>query len=77
MQAQCLENISAILEAAGTGLSKVIKTSIFLTDMNDFPAVNAVYAQYFSGEIKPARSTVAVKTLPLNVIVEMDCIALL
>jgi len=73
---QVLENLSAVLEEAGSSLNQVVKTTIFLSDMEDFLAVNEVYASFF-GEHKPARSTVAVKTLPLNVKVEIDCIALL
>ncbi|MDO9306033.1 MAG: RidA family protein [Sulfuricurvum sp.] len=73
---QVLANLKAVLEAAGSSLDKVIKTTIFLDDMNDFGAVNELYAQAF-GEHKPARSTVAVKTLPKNALVEIDAIALL
>ena len=72
---QVLQNLMAVLEAAGSGLDDVIKTTIYLSDMNDFSAVNEVYAEFFKDH-KPARSTVAVKTLPLNVKVEIDCIAL-
>ena len=67
------QNLSAVLTAAGSDLSKVLKTTCFLADMNDFAAFNSVYAQYFTG--KPARSCVAVKTLPKNVLVEVECIA--
>ncbi len=73
---QVLKNLSEVLKEAGADLSSVIKTTIFLSDMDDFKAVNEVYAKYFSDH-KPARSTVAVKTLPLNVKVEIDCIAML
>ena len=59
---QVFENIKAILEAAGASLDRVVKTTIFLADVNDFAAVNAVYAEYFTAE--PARSTVAVAALP-------------
>ena len=72
---QVLKNLTAVLEEGGTSLNSVIKTTIFLADMDDFSKVNGVYAEYF-GEHKPARSTVAVKTLPLNVSVEIECIAL-
>jgi len=72
---QVLSNLTAVLEAAGSGLNKVIKTTIFLDSMDDFAAVNAIYAEAF-GEHKPARSTVAVKTLPKNALVEIDAIAL-
>ncbi len=74
--AQVLSNLKAVLEAAGSSLDKVLKTTIFLDDMGDFAAVNELYAQAF-GEHKPARSTVAVKTLPKNALVEIDAIALI
>ncbi len=70
---QVCKNISAILEEAGTSIEKVVKTVCFLSDMNDFVAFNNVYAKYFTG--KPARSCVAVKTLPKNVLVEVDTVA--
>ncbi|KAI5787607.1 L-PSP endoribonuclease family protein [Peziza echinospora] len=71
-----LENLLAVLTAAGTSLDKVVKTTVFLADMGDFARVNSVYEQYFTGPNKPARSCVAVKTLPKNVRVEVECIAL-
>lgn len=67
------ENLKAVLEASGSCLEKAIKTTCFLADMNDFSAFNAVYAQYFTG--KPARSCVAVKTLPKNVLAEIEVVA--
>ena len=70
----CL-NVQAILEAGGADMSKVIKTTCFLADMNDFAAFNAGYARYFTG--KPARSCVAVKTLPKNVLCEIEAIAVI
>jgi 2-iminobutanoate/2-iminopropanoate deaminase len=70
-----LQNISAILEAAGTSLAKVVKTTVFLTDMANFKAMNAVYAEFFP-EHPPARSTIAVLGLPLGAQVEIECIAL-
>ena len=70
---QVCKNISAILEASSTSFDKVIKTTCFLADMNDFAAFNEVYARYFIS--KPARSCVAVKALPKNVLVEIDVIA--
>ena len=70
---QVMKNISAILEAAGTDFTHVVKTTCFLADMNDFAAFNEVYAKYFTG--KPARSCVAVKTLPKNVLCEVEVIA--
>lgn len=69
-----LENIRAVLENAGLGFSNVVKTTIFLTNMNDFAAVNEVYAQYFKEE-PPARSTIAVAGLPKGVNVEIEVIA--
>ena len=72
---QVLKNLSAVLEAAGSSLDKVIKTTIFLDSMDDFATVNEIYAEAF-GDHKPARSTVAVKTLPKNALVEIDAIAL-
>ncbi len=69
-----LENLGAVLCAAGYEFANVVKTTIFLIDMNDFPAVNAVYDRYL-GAVKPARSTVAVAALPRGARIEMDCIA--
>jgi len=71
---QVMKNIFYILEAAGAHFNDVIKTTIFLAEMNDFEKVNTIYAHYF-GLHKPVRSTVAVKTLPKNALVEIDCIA--
>ncbi len=70
---QVCKNLRAVLEAAGSSLDRVVKTTCFLADMADFAAFNAVYGTYFSA--KPARSCVAVKTLPKNVLVEVDVIA--
>ena len=70
---QSCKNVGAILEAAGTGFEKVFKTTCFLADMADFAAFNEVYAKYFVS--KPARSCVAVKTLPKNVLCEIEAIA--
>ena len=69
-----LENLKAVLSEVGSSLEKVIKTTIFLKDMNDFVKVNEVYGNYFDTS-KPARSTVEVSCLPKNVLVEIDCIA--
>jgi 2-iminobutanoate/2-iminopropanoate deaminase len=69
-----IENIGAVLCAAGHLYADVVKTTIFLIDMNDFPAVNAVYERFF-GATKPARSTVAVAALPRGARVEIECIA--
>ena len=70
---QVCKNIKAVLEASGSSLEKVVKTVCFLKDMGDFAAFNEVYAKYFTG--KPARSCVAVKELPKNVLVEIDTVA--
>jgi 2-iminobutanoate/2-iminopropanoate deaminase len=72
---QVLQNVKAILTAAGMDFSHVMKTSIFLSDMNLFGAVNEIYGQYFKGAF-PARETVAVKGLPKNVNVEISVIAM-
>ena len=72
---QVLKNLFYVLESAGGHFNDVVKTTIYLTDMDDFDKVNEVYSHYF-GLHKPARSTVAVKTLPKNVLIEIDCIAL-
>ena len=69
-----LENLKAILEAAGTSLKHVVKTTVFLEDMNDFPAMNEAYAKYFS-TTPPARSTVQAARLPKDALVEIDVIA--
>ena len=70
---QVLTNLTAVLEAAGSSMEKVVKTTCFLANMEDFVAFNAIYAQYFPG--RPARSCVAVKTLPNQVLVEVEAIA--
>ena len=72
---QVMKNLFYVLETAGAHFNDVIKTTIFLTDMDDFAKVNEVYAHYFAHH-KPARSTVAVSTLPRNVKIEIECIAL-
>jgi len=70
---QVIKNLEAVLNAAGSSFAKVVKTTCFLSDMNDFAAFNDVYAKYFTG--KPARSTVAVKQLPKSVLVEIEAVA--
>jgi len=72
--ARVMENIAAVLDAAGSSLSQVVKTTVFLTDMADFPAMNQVYAEAF-GDHKPARATVAVAGLPLGMRVEIEAVA--
>lgn len=73
---QVMKNLAAVLAAAGAGPANVARTTIFLASMNDFAAVNEVYAKHFGGH-KPARATVAVKELPKGGLVEIDCIACL
>ncbi|WP_376797266.1 RidA family protein [Thermogemmatispora sp.] len=70
-----LQNLQAVLQAAGSSLARVVKTTVFLTRMSDFQAMNAVYATYFP-EPAPARSTVAVAELPRQALVEIECVAL-
>ena len=71
---QSLLNVKAVLEEAGLTMGDVVKTTVFMADMNDFVDMNAVYAEFFS-EPYPARSAVAVKTLPKGALVEIECIA--
>jgi len=73
---QVLRNVSAVLEAAGTGLDRVVKTTVFLADMNDFIAMNEVYGRFF-GEQPPARATVQAARLPRDAKVEIEAIAML
>jgi 2-iminobutanoate/2-iminopropanoate deaminase len=73
---QALENIKAVLEAAGSGMDKVVKTTVFLMDMNDFAAMGEVYATFF-GDMPPARSTIQVAKLPIGAIIEIEAIAAL
>jgi len=71
---QALENLKAVVEAGGSNLDKVLKVTVFLKDMNDFAAVNEIYAEYF-GQSKPARSAVQVARLPLDVMIEIEAVA--
>lgn len=71
---QCLRNLASLLKQEGLGLDNVVKTTIFLKDLNNFAALNGVYGAYFTG-VKPARSTVEVARLPLDVMVEIEAIA--
>ena len=73
---QVMNNLAAVLTAAGTGLENVVKTTIFLTDMSDFGIVNQVYGSFF-GSKAPARSTVQVAALPLNSMIEIEAVAIL
>jgi 2-iminobutanoate/2-iminopropanoate deaminase len=72
---QVMKNLEAVLSAAGASFKDVVKTTVFLTDMQDFATVNAVYARYFDETTAPARACVQVSVLPKNVKVEIDCIA--
>ena len=74
---QVIVNIKAVLEASGSKLQDVVKTTVFLVDLNDFAAMNAVYARYFEEAIAPARACVQVSRLPKDVLVEIDCIAVI
>lgn len=71
---QSISNLKNVLEAAGSSLANVVKTTVFIKDMNDFAALNAVYAEMF-GDTKPARSCVEVARLPKDVKVEIECVA--
>ncbi|KAL2820302.1 Endoribonuclease L-PSP/chorismate mutase-like protein [Aspergillus granulosus] len=73
---QCIKNLSNVLQAAGSDITKVVKVNVFLSNMDDFAEMNSVYTQYW-GDVKPSRTCVAVKTLPLNTDVEIECIAVL
>ncbi|MGB0989775.1 MAG: RidA family protein [Halarcobacter sp.] len=72
---QVMENLKAVLEEANSSFDNVLKTTCYLSDMDNFVAFNEIYAQYFKAETAPARATVAVRTLPKNVLVEVDVIA--
>jgi 2-iminobutanoate/2-iminopropanoate deaminase len=73
---QSMENLKAILEAAGSGMDRVVKATVFIADMDDFPAINAVYGEYFQGD-PPARACVEVARLPKDARVEVEAVALL
>lgn len=70
-----LENVKAVLAAAGSGLDQVVKTSVFLADLSDFGAMNEVYARYFSADPKPARTTIQAAALPAGARVEIEVVA--
>jgi 2-iminobutanoate/2-iminopropanoate deaminase len=74
---QVLTNLKAILTAAGVSCENVVKTTVFLADMNDFATMNSVYSQYFDEATAPARACVQVSRLPKDVLVEIDCIAVI
>ena len=71
------KNVGAILEAAGSGFDKVVKTTVFIQHMDDFAVMNEVYAQFFQGEVLPARSAVEVAKLPKGALVEIEAVAAL
>jgi 2-iminobutanoate/2-iminopropanoate deaminase len=73
---QVLKNLKAVLEAAGSSLPKVVKTTVFLKDLNDFNAMNEVYAKYFDAATAPARSTIQVARLPKDSLVEIEAVAI-
>ena len=73
---QVLTNVKSLLEASGSGMDKVIKTTVFIKDMNDFAKINAIYAEFFEEGSYPARSCVEVARLPKDVLMEMEAIAL-
>ena len=72
---QVLANLRAVLEAAGSSLDNVVRTTIYLIDLSHFPRVNAIYAEHFTSEPRPARATLQVAALPLGAAVEIDAIA--
>ncbi|PPS41181.1 RidA family protein [Chroococcidiopsis sp. TS-821] len=74
---QVMANVKAILEAAGATFQDVVKTTVFLSDMNNFAAMNAAYSQYFDESTAPARACVEVSRLPKDVLVEIECIAVI
>ncbi len=74
---QVLTNLKNLLEGAGSSLEKVVKTTVFLKDLNDFNAMNTVYAEFFKGDQAPARSTVQVARLPKDALIEIDAVAFL
>lgn len=74
---QVMANLKAVLEAAGASFDSVVKTGVYLKDMNDFATINAVYAKYFDEATAPARACVEVARLPKDVLVEIDCIAVI
>ena len=71
-----MQNIEAVLESANVSWDNVVKTTVFLSDLNNFAVMNQIYAQYFKKEIAPARSCVEVSRLPKDVLIEIDCIAI-
>ncbi len=74
---QVMKNLAAVLKAAGASFPQVVKTGVFLADMNDFAAINRVYSQFFDEATAPARACVEVARLPKDVLIEVDCIAVI
>jgi 2-iminobutanoate/2-iminopropanoate deaminase len=72
---RALDNLSAVVSAAGSRMDRVVRTTIYLASMDDFAAVNEVYGKYFPSGMKPARATIAARALPRGALVEIDCIA--
>ena len=72
---QVIANLAAVLDAAGSGLARVVKTTVYVTDLALFARINAVYARHFTGSVPPARATVQVAALPLGAAIEIDAIA--
>ena len=72
---QVLKNLKAVLEAGGSSIEDVIKTTIYLTDLNHFQAVNKIYSEFFNSKPTPARACVEVSSLPKGVLIEIDCVA--
>jgi 2-iminobutanoate/2-iminopropanoate deaminase len=72
---QVMQNLKEVLLTSGSDIEKVVKATVYLSDMSDFPKLNEIYAEYFTGIVKPARVTVQVARLPKDVKVEIDCIA--
>ena len=73
---QVFKNLAAVLAAAGSGFDRAVKCNVWVADMDDFAALNEVYARHFPADTAPARATVAVRTLPKHALVEIDCLAL-
>ncbi len=73
---QCIRNVQAVLESGGSDLQHVVKTTVYLRSMNDFSAVNEVYARFFNGEVAPARACIQVSALPKNAPLEIEAIGL-
>lgn len=74
---QAIKNLKSVLKDAGTSLDNIVKTTVFLKNMGDFAAMNAVYAEYFNAETAPARSTVEAARLPKDALVEIECVAVI